>query len=1200
MAFMPIRPSCLRIAEVRPSRFTLYKNSSCSWYFAVETDSHTKDGHREGERPASIHKWIENQVRKTPDAVAVDFGSDRLTYEELDKRSNQLACHLQQMGVGPEVLVAISMERKPELLVGLLGILKAGGAYLPLDPEYPNQRLAYMLEHSRAAVLLTEAPLVSRLPEFAGERVCLDLDWAKIETTATAPPDDQSAPSHLAYVIYTSGSTGQPKGVEIPHSAVLNLLSSIRNVPGMTADDRVLAITTLSFDISVTELFLPLAVGACVCMVDRRVASDGLLLARKIEDSRATYMQATPATWRMLLDSGWTGRKGLRIVSGGETLNRDLAAKLLPCCEELWNLYGPTEATVWATTHCVIAVADSIPIGIPIANTELRLLDENQNPVPAGQSGELYIGGAGLARGYRFDPLQTSEKFIEDPFSEKAGARLYRTGDLARYQEVGALLHLGRMDHQVKVRGYRIELGEIEAVLESLPSVTQAIVLTRTLGEDDTRLVAYVKPAGPPQFDRSGLREALRVSLPEYMIPTTFVVLENFPLTPSGKVDRKALPAPDSQSAHSECGYVPPANSLEEELAAMVSEILKSGKIGRTSDLFDFGADSLKLAQLVARVRDRLGTELEQRCLFEHSTVAGIATLIEETGKSGGASGVPSIQRVERNGHLPLSFAQQRVWFIHQLHPDSLAYNFQCTLRMHGKLDKAALEKSLNAITRRHEIYRTTYALEGDQPTQVIHEHEDWRLPVVDFSSLPEAEGARAVHTWYARAFRERYDPVHLPMARWRLLKFGEEDHVLVHMEHHLVHDGWSFNLFLQELFALYSAEAEGRPNPLTELPVQFADFAAWERKRVQSPDVARQLDYWKEKLKGLPPLLELSGSKPRLANQNFEGAAPRVEVAMSTCRDLRKFGRSHRSTLFMTMLTGYLVLLQRSSGRSDIPVGTVFANRLHSASERLIGMILNNVVIRATLGANPTFSELLVQVRNLVLEASSNQEAPFDLVVEAIDPPRSSAYNPLFQVFFGFHDEPMPEHGPKDLEVTVTPVISNGSAKFDLGVIVIPHSAQQVGLRQGSEEDGLTLVWEHNTKLFESSTMDRMIADYQHILDEMIAHPDRPVLSDVLDLDTQLNPDPGARTMPQAESVNQSTTPPRNELEARLMDIWKEALAVETFGVNDDFFDLGGHSLLATRIINRMRRDLGCQISFQSFFRNRTIASMAELLHND
>jgi amino acid adenylation domain-containing protein len=1159
----------------------------------MQTGASIVDPASAGSSGLPIHGLFEEHARRAPGALAVVFEDQQLSYGELDRQANQMARYLRSQGVGPNVLVAISVSRTPAMLVGLLGILKAGGAYVPLDPAYPERRLRYMLDHSKAAVLITDKSVALDYSGFEGKRICLDRDSSRIEAEADVSLDESFDSVNLAYVIYTSGSTGQPKGVSIPHAAVVNLFRSMKEAPGMTADDRVLAVTTLSFDISVAELFLPLSVGACVCLVGRRMALDALLLSKAISDMRITYLQATPPTWRMLLEIGWSGHGGLRITCGGETLTRDLAEELLPCCKELWNLYGPTEATVWATAHRVTSGEGPVPIGFPVLNTEVLVLDENRSQVPDGQPGELYIGGAGLAKGYLHDNEKTAAAFIPHPFSAAAAARLYRTGDLGYIGEGGILFHLGRTDQQVKVRGFRIELGEVEGALEALPDIRQAAVVAHDYTDDDRRLVAYLRLASGISLDRKKMRAALHEMLPEYMIPSVFIPVETFLLTPSGKIDRKSLPAPESATGEVAEDPVLPDSRLEEEVASIVQEILSLETVSMTDDLFHHGLHSLGVARIVARLRVREGVELAQRDIFEQSTIAGIVDLVEKALAAPGTQPLAPIEPVPREGHLPLTFAQQRVWILHQLYPESLAYNFQCTIRLKGQLQVSALERALNSIIRRHEIYRTTYAFKGEYPTQVIHPHHDLELPLVDYSDLPEGESVQESEELLNQLFAKRYDPEHLPMARWVLLKFNAEDHMLVHMEHHLVHDGWSFNLFLRELFAFYSAHDRGQPDPFAPLPVQFADFAAWERSHMQGPEAERQLRYWKEQLSGMPPLFDLSDGKPRPSGQSFAGQAPRFRIAQSTCIGLRALARAHRATMFMTMLTGFIALLHRVSQRTDIPVGTVFANRRHAASEDLIGMILNNVVIRASLAENSTYKQLLEQVKLLVMEASANQEVPFEQVVEALDLPRSAAYNPLFQVFFGFHDEPMPEQGPPALDIEVNPVISNGSAKFDLNIIVIPDSARKVGLAPGSDEDGLTLIWEYRTDLFDSGFIEKLAESYAAVLEELVNQPEGPV-SGKADLPDDA-PD-GTRSLEAPKNEN-ITTLPRNAVEEQLLEIWREVLAVDQIDTGDDFFDLGGHSLHALRVVARVRRRLGYPLTVMELFNNSTIAGVASLI---
>lgn len=1035
----------------------------------------------------TAHYLVEAQVDRTPDSVAVEFEGNQLTFAELESLSNKVAHHLRATGAGPDVPVALCLDRSLDMLVGLLGILKSGAAYVPLDPAYPTARLGYMLADSQAQVVLTESELVRKLPDHRVRTVCLDTDQSVIAGCSAHRPASTVSGSDLAYIIYTSGSTGRPKGVEIPHRAVVNLLCSMRYQPGLTPNDRLLAVTTISFDIAVLDLFLTLIVGARLILVPRSKSYDGIELARTLAEKRATMMQATPTTWRLLLDAGWEGDAHFRILCGGETLPQDLAVKLRTRCCELWNLYGPTETTVWSTAQRLEPDQTGVHIGFPIANTEIHLLDEHRQPVNAGSPGEIYIGGAGLARGYRNLPKLTEERFIPHPAGVQPDARLYRTGDLGRICADGSLEHLGRIDHQVKVRGFRIELGEIEAVLEQQAEIRRAIVMAREDLPGDKQLVAYLVMAPEQTTNPAVLREKLCDSLPDYMIPVAFVSLDQVPLTPNGKVDRNALPAPGPQRLSPVNDFVAPHTSSEVRLTELCAEVLRVERVGMQDNLLVLGADSIKLAQIVARVRESFNVEVPVRLLFEKPKVADLISSIESFQPGEAGTLQEPIELVPRTGRLPLSFSQERIWFFHQLNPDSLAYNFQSTIRFRGLLDTGCLERSLTEIVRRHEIYRTTFENVEGQPTQCIHPPAALSLPIVDLSEIAESEQQTMAGRWCEQEFQTHFDLTRLPLVRWTLLKFNQNDHVLVHMDHHLVHDGWSFNVFLREMVEIYSAFSADQPSPLPELPIQFADFAMWQRRSLQGSAAEPQLAYWQRQLSGMPALLELPADHSRPKSQTYRGRAPRTELPLDLCRSLRRLSRQQGNTLFMTMFTGFVILIHRYTHRTDVPIGTFFANRRRCESESLIGMILNNVVIRTSLASDPTVSELFRQVRDLILEATGNQDVPFDQVVHSVKVRRDPSFNPLFQITFGFHDEPMPEKGPPGLDIEVTPVISNGSAKFDLGVIVVPNSAQRIGLNQGSEADGLTMIWEYNGDLFDEATITRMTANFTRLLAAMV-----------------------------------------------------------------------------------------------------------------
>jgi amino acid adenylation domain-containing protein len=576
-------------------------------------------------REKCIHEWFESQVQKTPERVAVVFANRRMTYTELDRRSNQLAWHLKSVGVGPEVLVGIHMEPSLEMVVGLFGILKAGGAYVPLDPTYPRERLAFMLDDANVPVLLTQERLVERLPEHRAIAVYLDREWEAIARGSDESPANGASAENLAYVIYTSGSTGRPKGVQIPHRAVVNFLESMRQIPGLTEDDQLLSVTSLSFDIAGLELYLPLMVGATLILVDRALSSDISRLLDLLEQSGATVMQATPATWRLLLDGGWQGSEHLKVLCGGEAFSRQLANQLLQKSGSLWNMYGPTETTIWSSVYPIESGDGPVPIGPPIANTQFYILDSHLKPLAVGVPGELHIGGSGLARGYLNRPELTAEKFIAHPFSEKPGERLYKTGDLARYLPNGNIEYLGRMDYQVKIRGFRVELGEIESVLRSHPGIREAVVLTRAEASGENRLVAYLVANGEAVSSVSEPRNFLKKKLPDYMVPSAFVLLDALPLTPSGKVDRRALPPPDSVRPSLEAQYVAPRSDAERMIANTWQEVLRLEKVGMHDNFFDLGGHSLLMVQVHSKLRQAFEKNISMVEMFQYPTIASLA-----------------------------------------------------------------------------------------------------------------------------------------------------------------------------------------------------------------------------------------------------------------------------------------------------------------------------------------------------------------------------------------------------------------------------------------------------------------------------------------------------------------------------------------------------------------------------------------------
>ncbi|MEG3959207.1 amino acid adenylation domain-containing protein [Microcoleus sp. herbarium2] len=1036
------------------------------------------------EYPQSIclHQLFEAIVEQTPDAVAVVFEDSVLTYRQLNIRANQLAHHLQALGVGPEVLVGICLERSLDMLVGLLGILKAGGAYVPLDPAYPSERLRFMLEDSQAPVLLTHKGVAAELPTIGTGVVYLDADSEAIARNSQSNPTSNVTGNNLAYVIYTSGSTGKPKGVQVLHSAVVNFLTSMRRCPGLTDQDILLSVTTLSFDIAALEIFLPLSVGARLVMVSRSVATDGTQLLERLNSCGATVMQATPATWRLLLSAGWPGSHQLKILCGGEALSRELANQLLEKGASLWNLYGPTEATIWSTIARVDNSDGTVCIGRPIANTEIYLLDEHLKPVPVGVPGELYISGAGLARGYLNRPELTAQKFIANPLSQEPNARLYKTGDLARYQRDGSIEYLGRIDHQVKVRGFRIELGEIEVVLNQHPVVQQSVVTVREDIPGNQQLVAYLVPEPeqtPPTVAQ--LRQFLKQQLPEYLTPSAFVTLDSLPLTPNGKVDRKALPSPEMARLEVETTFAAPRTPIEEMLALIWSDILGVKQVGIHDNFFELGGHSLLATQVISRVRSTLAVELPLGSLFENPTVLGLAECVETALSVRQPIVAPPLLPTARSVEMPLSFAQARLWFLEQLEPGNAFYNISAAVRLSGHLNVAALEQSLNQIISRHEALRTNLVTVNGKPVQVIASTLTLTVPVVDLQQLPESQ--REIYS-QRLANEEAVQPFDLatePLVRTKLLQLNEVEHVLLLTIHHIVSDGWSMGVLVRELAALYEAYCNDSLLVLPELPIQYPDFAVWQQQWLQGEVLESQLAYWKQQLGGAPALLELPTDRPRPAVQTFQGAHQSFALSKEVTEALITLSQRQGVTLFMTLLAAFGTLLHRYTGQADICVGTPIANRNRAEIEGLIGLFVNTLVLRTDISGNPSFEDLLSRVRQVALEAYAHQDVPFEQLVEALQPSRDLSYTPLFQVMFVLQNAPMPSLKLQGL--TLTPLaVESATAKFDLT------------LSLENSEQGLTGAWEYNKDLFDAATIVRMSGHFQTLLEAMVTNPQEPV----------------------------------------------------------------------------------------------------------
>jgi amino acid adenylation domain-containing protein len=1052
-----------------------------------------------------IHQIFEQQVEKTPNAVAVVFEGRQFTYQELNCHANQLAHHLRTLGVRPEVLVGICMERSLEMVVGLLGILKAGGAYVPLDPAYPLERLAFVLEDIETPVILTVEGLVKKLPEHGAQVVCLDSDWEAIAQNSEENPVCETTPENLIYVIYTSGSTGKPKGVMIPHLGISNMLEWRQATFEINERDKVLQTFSFCFDPSVWQIFWPLCFGAQLIMARPGGHQDSAYLVKTIAEQQITIVGFVPSIIRVLVEEkGIENCQSLRhVTSGGEALSIELAESFLNCLNLdniLLNCYGPTEASIDVTYWtCQRGTEYTFsPIGQPTTNVEIYILDEDLQPVPMGEIGELHIGGLGLARGYLNRPDLTKEKFIPNPLTDfrledssqnsksSIGAqyinpksnRLYKTGDLGRYLPDGNIEFLGRIDHQVKIRGFRIELGEIEAILSQHPGVQESLVMAREDVPGDKRLVAYVVGHLEQIPSQDELRHFLLLELPEYMVPAAFVFMDAMPLNPNGKVDRRALPIPDSSSFIRSTSFIAPSTPKEEILAAIWEQVLGVKQIGVEDNFFELGGHSLLATQVISRVRQTLSIEVALGLLFEKPTIASFARAIAELPSNTDVSKSQAISQ-SANRDSGLSFAQQRMWLLEQIDPNSAAYLVPTTQRLTGKLNIGVLQQSLDAIVARHEALRTNFLTSPDgDPIQVIGEPRSVELKIIELTDTQEEEVQRLLNHEARCPFNLTSDL----MLRATLLKVEPNEHILLLVMHHIASDGWSIGILWEQLAGVYEALLNNNLPDLPKLPIQYADFAAWQNQWLSEQVIHTQLDYWKNQLKGATPL-ELPTDQPRPAVQNHQGAYQSLVLPKELTVDLKALSRRSDSTLFMTLLTAFKTLLYRYTAQEDIVVGTPIAGRNQTETEDLIGCFINTLALRTDITGNPTFLELLSRVRKVALNAYAHQDIPFEKVVEELHPQRNLSRSPVFDVMFNFINTPQ-----TTLEfpgLTLTPVELNE-----------PESIFSMTLYLEEHLGDVSLQLVYQKAIFSAARMTSLLNQFQYLLEQIVATPESPISS--------------------------------------------------------------------------------------------------------
>ncbi|MBR7832551.1 amino acid adenylation domain-containing protein [Actinospica durhamensis] len=1026
------------------------------------------------------------RARATPEAIALSWPGGSMAYGALEQATAKLAGRLRAAGVGPETVVGLSAARGPGLILGMVAILRSGGAWLPLDPEYPADRLAYMIADSGLSVLLADATLSAPVPASA---LRIDLDAALSEPDDV--PDDvldgplpAAQPGDLAYLIYTSGTTGRPKGVLVEHGGVANSVRAMRLAWGITEQDRVIQFSSASFDASVCEIWTALTAGATLVLRDRLSLLPGPGLVDVLRQEQVSVAVVPPSVMAALPED--TQLPDLRtLVLQGEALTAQIAARW-GAGRTLFNGYGPTEASICASS-ARIEPGLPVTIGRPIDGAALRVVDTELAPVPAGTVGELLIGGAGVARGYHNVPALTAERFVvlED------GERVYRTGDMARELPDGTYEFVGRHDGQVKLRGIRIEVEEIAAVLRSHPRVRDAAVVLR-----QERLVGYAVTAA----SAAELLGWCAERLPNQLVPSAIVPIEAFPLSPNGKLDRDALPEPDRVHAGLAAAGTAARTDAEAAVIEIVRELLGAIPVGVEDDFFALGGHSLSVGRLAARLRTRLGADVPLAKLYADSTIAAIAASAEaaaaEAGSAGDAPNTPPVPPpvavADRAAPLPLTFPQDRVWYLDQLWPGNSAYHANASLKLRGALDVNALERALSEIVRRHEVFRSRFTEVDGRPVQVPVDAMPIELPVIDLTDFDPAEQHARSRAVIERELRRPFRLDEPPLARWTLIRRGPQEHELVHIEHHLVHDGWSFAVFVEELAALYPAYASGSEPSLPPVTLQIGDVAAWQREWLQGPVLDRYLDHWTTAMHAAP-LLQLPLEEPRPPEFSFEGAALKFALPAAECAAIRAGARAHKATLFSVMLAGFAALVSRYADQDDFVVGTTAANRRDQEAERVVGMLVNTLPLRIDLTGDPAFGELVERVQAVVADGLAWQDIPLQYLIKELMLERDLSYNPLFSTMFSFHDSAVPdlEFGGLTGEFEIQ---HNGSAKADLNIVVMPRAEQRLGRPRREEDQDIKVVWEYATDLFTAESMGRMAAAYRELLLAGLAQPTLPL----------------------------------------------------------------------------------------------------------
>ena len=1154
-------------------------------------------------RARCMQELVEEQAERTPDRIAVRCMDRQLTYQELNEQANQLAHCLRTKGVGPDQRVGLCVDRSLQMVVGLLGILKAGGAYVPLNAEHPPMRLAQQLQG--AVALVTEEGSLSRTADFPGAVVCLDRDQAELQALPRTDPPLQTTPENLVYVLFTSGSTGVPKGVAARHRNLVNYTWFARSLLELEKYPEGLQfalVSTVCADVGITCIYPALTSGGCLHVIPYDVAADSARYGEYASQVQIDVLKIVPSHLLALLSAG--GGKAVLpskfVVVGGERLTRELMEKITAeeagC--EIVNHYAPSETTCGSLTLRMSRFdwrhwqGASMPLGRPIANTRLYVLDAAGEPVPVGAIGELYIAGDGVSAGYVGDPQRTNERFLPDRFV--AGSTMYRSGDVVRYVADGNIEFLERIDDQVKIRGFRVELGEVQAALEAHGGVKQAIVLARE-GDHGKRLLGWVVASEGVNLTGEELREHVKRRLPEYMVPTRVVVLARMPLTSNGKIDRQGLPEPEALSQQTR-----PRTAMEKMVAALWRELLEHEQIGVEQNFFEIGGHSLLAIQIIARLRERLDVAVPVRMLFDHPTIAGLSNELEQIQRENTELAPPAIRPVPRDGALPLSLAQEAIWVHDQFEPHNPLYNIPRAWRLKGPLHVAALQRSLNEIVRRHESQRTTFSIQGERPVQIIAKSLHIPIARYDLASLPEEEREEAGRRIIEDEALRPFDLERGPLVRAHLIGLSDDDHLFLIVSHHIISDAWSAGVFFRELQALYEAFSNGAESPLPAVRIQYGDYAVHERQWLQGEVLEKHAAYWRQELGGAPPLLVLPTDRPRSASRTFRGRLEKVRLSADVSKSVKQMSRSEGTTPFTVLIGAFQTLLWCYSGQPQIVVGTDFAGRNAPEVEDVLGFFVKVLPIRADFSGEPTFRKLLGRVRQSLLGAHAHAQLPLAKIVQEVQPARSSSHNPVVQALFVYQNAPATERSLSGLQVEPFDVPVT-SSKFDLAVFV------------AEEQDAFVGSWTYSVDLFERATILEMGRRFETLLQGLILSPDKPLSRFERYVSDGKPPEDNGHTNrsddhrtplddsgPQAAAGRESTadyTSPQSPMEESIAKVWCEVLGLERIGIDENLFEAGGHSLVATQIAARLRSRFGLAIYVRTLFDYPTVRELARLI---